>query len=70
MEDPSAELGGAPPSTGSEGKKEALCRVLVLLTALTQLARSGELTQLVKKKGNGQPKGGMGGRHAATTQGF
>ena len=23
-----------------------------------------------RKKENGQPKGGMGGRHAATTQGF
>ena len=23
-----------------------------------------------EKKGNGQPKGGMGGRHAATTQGL
>ena len=25
---------------------------------------------LKRKKENGQPKGGMGGRHAATTQGF
>ena len=32
--------------------------------------RASPVPSVVKKKENRQPKGGMGGRHAATTQGF
>ena len=36
----------------------------------TVSSASAEPPKKERKKENGQPKGGMGGRHAATTQGF
>ena len=59
-----------PRSPGGSFECGAALEARVLLVVMQEDLAAKFFFCVSKKKENGQPKGGMGGRHAATTQGF
>ena len=58
------------PLTGRASHRRGLCDSSGFWDRGVLVATVGRLRHKRKKKQNRQPQGGMGGRHAATTQGF